>query len=151
MAGSLLRRRLPVVCRPPAADHGTELACYAGACQRRRAFDHDGRGLLRVLVQAAGLQIGPRRAILTPSRHRLEPDRVFLRNRCRIVTGGSRLRRRPFEEVQFFPNVNATRRWGTVQNIAAANVPTASEQVNLPNVAKAAHGTVLMAGTWTNP
>jgi hypothetical protein len=55
------------------------------------------------------------------------------------------------QEVQLFPNVNATIGWGTVQNVVAVNVPRAAEQVHSGNVAKGAHRAVLMAGSWTNP
>jgi hypothetical protein len=60
-------------------------------------------------------------------------------------------RPQPNQEVQLFPNVNATSRCGTVQNVVAINVPRAAEQVNSGNVAKGAHRAVLMAGSWTNP
>jgi hypothetical protein len=50
-------------------------------------------------------------------------------------SGGQRASAPPIlQEAQLFPNVNATSRWGTVQNVARANVPRAAEQVNLREV-----------------
>ena len=56
MAIGLLRRRVPFVCRSSRPDHRTGFACHACSGQPGRDFDHDGRRLLRVLVQTAGPQ-----------------------------------------------------------------------------------------------
>ena len=58
VAGSLLRRGVSFVCRTPCPDHGPGFARHARPGQPCRDFDHDGRGLLRVVVQTAGSQAG---------------------------------------------------------------------------------------------
>jgi hypothetical protein len=69
------------------------------------------------------------------------------RMRDKSTTAGMVPKPQSNQEVQLFPNVNATSRWGTVQNVVAVNVPKAAEQVN----SASAHRAVLMAGSWTNP
>src|SRR5438477_543172 len=59
------------------------------------------------------------------------------RMRKKSIAAGIVPKPRSDQETQSFLNVNATRQWGTVQNVAPANVPKAAEQVNLWNVARA--------------
>ena len=63
MAGGLLCRRVSFVCRTPCPDHGPGFARHARPGQLCRDFDHDGRGLLRVVVQSGKItspHSGPR-------------------------------------------------------------------------------------------
>ena len=59
-------RRLPFVRRTFYPDYGTGFPCNAALGERRRNCDHDGRCLLRLLVQTAGLQIRHRRPVMKP-------------------------------------------------------------------------------------
>ncbi|MEY9515301.1 OpgC domain-containing protein [Bradyrhizobium elkanii] len=66
MAGRVLCRRLPLIRCAPDPDYGPILTGKAGRGQHRRYRRDDGRRLLRLVVEAAGRQVGRRGAFLNP-------------------------------------------------------------------------------------